>query len=324
MIVEPRDGARPFRDAVAGYRRLWDVTAARGPFKHIPSIMAGFDARPMVLDGQIQAKEDGGWPLLNGHESWYTRTPADVGNFVREAINWVEANPSMRVEAAPAPPLVLIQSWNEIQEGAYILPTDGEGYGYLQAVAEAIGVPWTAPPRHTLRVSASVGATLTSTPPGIRCPPTCVGTFDEGLEVTLQAAPRRGFLLDRWTGCTPSDASCSLVLVGDAGIHLAMRRMTTHRRTLSFALTGRLVARGRLEVPDGLALCATKEPVQIQQRRGARWVTVASTRTTETGHYSVALGDRNATLRAFVPQATFSGRTCRAASSRPLAHTRSP
>ena len=50
----------------------------------------------------------------------------------------------MRVEPAPAPPIVLIQSWNELQEGAILLPTDENGYGYLRAIADAVGVSWAA------------------------------------------------------------------------------------------------------------------------------------------------------------------------------------
>lgn len=319
MIVEPRDGPRPYVDAVGGYRQLWDVTAARGPFPHIPSIMAGFDARPMILAGQIQEREKGGWPLLNGHESWFTRSPADVGTFVRDAISWVEAHPSMRVEPAPAPPVVLIQSWNEIQEGAYILPTDGEGYGYLQAIAEASGISWAQPPKHTVRVTASAAATVTSTPSGIRCPPTCAGAFDEGVEVMLNAASRPGFVLVRWTGCTPSEASCSLVLVGDANVRTASSR-SVQRRTVSLALTGRLVARGRLQVVDGFVLCARAERVQIQRRRGSGWILVGTTHTTASGDYSILLPDRRGTYRSFVPRNAFGGRTCIAAASRPLTY----
>jgi hypothetical protein len=127
-ILEPRDGPRPYSDVAAAIKRMWDVIAQRSPFPHIPSVMAGFDARPMILAGQIQPPDQGGWPLLNGHETWFETTPADVGGLVRDAVSWVQAHPSMRVEPAPAPPVVLIQSWNELQEGAILLPTDHDGY----------------------------------------------------------------------------------------------------------------------------------------------------------------------------------------------------
>jgi hypothetical protein len=303
-------------------RRLWDVMAARSPIPHIPSIMAGFDARPMILAGQIQPREDGGWPLLNGHETWFTRTPAAVGSFVRDAITWVETHPAMRVEPAPAPPLILIQAWNELQEGSYLVPTDGDGYGYLQAVAEAAGMQWAPPPRRTLRVNASNGATVTSAPPGIRCPPTCDGSFDEGFEVTLRSAAGPGFVLDRWTGCTEApDGSCSLVVL-DATSVAARITAADQRRTISFSLHGHLAARGRLRSLDGYAACANQEPVQIQQRRASRWVVVAVTRTTRSGTYSIGLRDRAGTYRALVPRSAFAGHSCRSTSSRLATYAR--
>jgi hypothetical protein len=318
MIVEPRDGPRPYADAVAGYKRLWEVSAARGPFRHIPSIMAGFDARPMILAGQIQPREQGGWPLLNGHQSWFTRSPGDVGSFLSEAISWVESHPSMRVEAAPAPPLVLIQSWNELQEGAYILPTDGEGYGYLQAIAKAAGVQWQPPPKRTVRIMSATAATVTSTPAGIRCPPTCAGTFDEGTEVTLAAAPREGFILESWNGCTSSGSTCSLVLVGDRSVGITLGR-AGQRRTVTLAVGARRIGRGRLVVLDGFTLCAKEEPVQLQRRVGSRWKSVITTHTTASGSYSIVLPKRAGTYRAFVPANSFGGRNCSAAASRAVA-----
>jgi hypothetical protein len=142
-ILAPEDGARPYPEVAAAIKSTWDVIAQRSPVPHIPSVMAGFDARPVILAGQVQPPDQGGWPLLLGHETWFSTTPGDVGGLVRDGVNWVQANPSMRVEPAPAPPLVLIQSWNELQEGAIMLATHDSGYGFGQALATALGLPWT-------------------------------------------------------------------------------------------------------------------------------------------------------------------------------------
>src|SRR5438105_15457082 len=119
----------------------------------------------------------------------------------------------MRVEPAPAPPVVLIEAWNELGEGAYLVPTDEDGYSYGQAIAQAVGIPWTPPPKHTLRVTPSSRGTVTSTPAGLVCPPACTANFDEGLQVTLTSRTDHGFRLDGWTGCTDTHPTCSVVLV---------------------------------------------------------------------------------------------------------------
>jgi hypothetical protein len=152
-ILEPRDGPRPYREVAAAIERTWEVIAQRSPFPHIPSVMAGLDARPMILAGQIQPPQEGGWPLLNGHKTWFETTAAEVGGLVGDAVAWVNAHPSMRVEPAPAPPVVLVQSWNELQEGAIVVPTEANGYSYGKAIATALGLSWKTV--HTRRISVS-------------------------------------------------------------------------------------------------------------------------------------------------------------------------
>jgi hypothetical protein len=300
---------------------MWEVIAQRSPFPHIPSVMAGFDPRPMILAGQIQPPDQGGWPLLNGHETWFETTPADVGGLVRDAVSWVQANPRMRVEPAPAPPVVLIQSWNELQEGAILVPTDQDGYGYGQAIAQAVGIPWTQPPKHALSVTPSTRGMVTSTPAGISCPPTCAAGFDEGVQVTLTARAKRGSLLDHWSGCTDSDPTCSVVLVRDSTVR-PIFLATVQRRTLSLRLSGRLVARGRLSVRDGFNGCASYEQVQIQRRRGRGWLTVTSAQTDTAGRYTVKMRDRPGEYRARAPRDSVQGHHCVAASSQTVTHGR--
>ena len=320
-ILEPQDGPRPYSEVAAAIKRMWQVFAQRSPFPDIPSVMSGLDARPMILAGQVQPPAQGGWPLLLGHETWFVTTPAEVGGLLRDAVSWVQANPSMRVEPAPAPPVVMIESWNELQEGAIVVPTDQNGYSFGQAIAQAVDIPWLPPPKHTLRVAPSSRGTVTSEPPGISCPPTCTAQFDEGLQITLTASAKRGSLLDRWSGCTDPDPTCSVVLLGDSTVRPVLLA-TVQRRTLSLRLAGHLVASGRLSVRDGFSNCAPFEQLQIQRRRGRGWLTVTSTQTNGSGGYTVEMGDRPGAYRARVSQDSVGGHTCLSTTSRSVVHGR--
>jgi len=41
----------------------------------------------------------------------------------------------LRPESAPAPPLVLIEAWNELGEGSFVVPTAADGTTYGDAIA---------------------------------------------------------------------------------------------------------------------------------------------------------------------------------------------
>jgi hypothetical protein len=90
----------------------------------IPTAMAGWDPRPW--------NETEG---ITGDLMWYSRTPAEVATFVQSAITWTAANPQLRPEPAPTPPLILIEAWNEFGEGSHMIPTADDGTTYGDAVA---------------------------------------------------------------------------------------------------------------------------------------------------------------------------------------------
>lgn len=136
LAVQPVDGAMPYSSLVSAEERNWERYGQQSPLPYIPSVAAGWDGR--AADERPE-----------GHLFWFTRSPTELGGFVKDAIAWVGRNPRMRVEPAPAPPVVLIEAWNELQEGAYVLPTTDDGYRFGQAIAGALGLPWkTDHPRH--------------------------------------------------------------------------------------------------------------------------------------------------------------------------------
>ena len=102
---------------------IWDTESGL-PQSYIPTIMAGWDARP--------------W---NTPPSWYfnpTRTPVAVAAHLQNAIDWIDDNPTL----ATPERLVMIYAWNELGEGGYIVPTLGDPTGlYLDAIKEVVFFP---------------------------------------------------------------------------------------------------------------------------------------------------------------------------------------
>lgn len=121
-------GAHPSSVEAKMYEWAWEKLATESPHPYIPTVMDGWDPRPW--DEKTKGK------VLR----WYDRSPEVLEEMVRSAIDTVNAHPkTMRVERTPAPPLVLIEAWNEMGEGSYIVPTVGEGNKYGEAVARAVG-----------------------------------------------------------------------------------------------------------------------------------------------------------------------------------------
>jgi len=100
---------------------IWSQAASNSPLPFVPVAMDGWDPRP--------------W---NGGQ-WFSRSPQDVATFVDASINWANANPALRLESSPTPPLVIMEAWNEFGEGSHLLPTVGEGTAYGDAVAAILG-----------------------------------------------------------------------------------------------------------------------------------------------------------------------------------------
>jgi hypothetical protein len=150
LDVQPVDGPIPYSRLVTAEEANWQRYANQRRFPYIPSVAGGWDPRP--ADERPE-----------GHLFWFKRSPQEFGAFLRDAIAWVQTHPSMRVEPAPAPPLVLIEAWNELAEGAQVLPTVQDGYAYGRAVANALGMPWHTLHRRHITITDTAHRTVTGT-----------------------------------------------------------------------------------------------------------------------------------------------------------------
>jgi IPT/TIG domain/Glycosyltransferase WbsX len=120
----PVNGMLPFSTLSAAGLWTWNEAAQSSLLPFIPTAMAGWDPRPWNETESI-----------SGDLMWYSRTPQDVATFAQAAIAWAAANPQLRPEPAPTPPLVLIEAWNEFGEGSHVIPTAGDGTRYGDAIA---------------------------------------------------------------------------------------------------------------------------------------------------------------------------------------------
>ena len=94
------------------------------------------------------------------------------------------------------------------------------------------------PPSPTveLSVSESGSGTVTSSPGGIICGSTCIGSFDAGTSVTLTAVPASGSSFAGWSGaCSGSSGTCTVVLnqptTVAAGFHVIPLLLTVSETT---------------------------------------------------------------------------------------------
>ena len=132
FIPPPVNGMLPFSSLSAAGHWIWSECALKCPLPAIPVAMDGWDPRP--------------WNEMapNGDLVWFSRTPQDVASHVGDTIAAANANPRLRVEPAPAPPMVLIEAWNELGEGSYLVPTVGDGSSYGDSLSGLLGGPSSA------------------------------------------------------------------------------------------------------------------------------------------------------------------------------------
>jgi hypothetical protein len=119
-------GVQPFSELSDVGTWIWNQGALNSPLPFIPVAMSGWDARPW-------GENEPGRPAF-----WFSRSPQEVTTFVSDAITWAESNPQVRPEPSPTPPVVLIEAWNELGEGSYLVPTMGDGSSYGDSLASML------------------------------------------------------------------------------------------------------------------------------------------------------------------------------------------
>jgi hypothetical protein len=94
-----------------------------------------YSAVPTIVSASM------GWnaaPWAENNDSWKL-TPADFQSLL------VSAKSAMAARSGSIPTsMILLDNWNEYGEGHYIAPTQGDGYGYLDAVGAAFSPNWPA------------------------------------------------------------------------------------------------------------------------------------------------------------------------------------
>ncbi len=126
------NGMLPFSNLSDAGKWIWSQGAVKSPVPFIPVSMTGWDPRPW--------NEREFW---TNDLVWFSRSPQEVTPFVEDAITWAESNPKVRAEPSPAPPIVLMEAWNEMGEGSYLTPTVGDGTSYGDSLAAMLATPST-------------------------------------------------------------------------------------------------------------------------------------------------------------------------------------
>jgi hypothetical protein len=99
------------------------------------------------------------------------------------------------------------------------------------------------PPTQTLAVATVGQGTLTSSPPGIACPPSCRHAFPAGTPVRLVARPANGWHLLSWEQACTGPAGCMVRMRGPRGPRRARARFVADTAALGAAFARYLRAR---------------------------------------------------------------------------------
>lgn len=118
-------GEQPFSLVSEAGKWIWSQAVTNSKLPFIPVAMDGWDPRPWA-EGNV----------------WFNRTPPDVSGFVNDEINWTKSNTQLWPNNPLVNrPLVLIEAWNEIGEGSYLIPTVDDGTTYGDALATMLTGP---------------------------------------------------------------------------------------------------------------------------------------------------------------------------------------
>jgi hypothetical protein len=131
-IEAPLDtsGEQPFTGLADVAKWIWNEAGLKSPLAFIPLAPDGDDPRSPEADHFSDR------PLY-----WFKRAPEDVATLVADGITWAESNSRVRPEPLPAPPVLFIGTWNELGNGAYLVPTLDDGTSYGDALASMLASP---------------------------------------------------------------------------------------------------------------------------------------------------------------------------------------
>ena len=112
-------GENPYSVLVNGSIGFWNGFANTDRVPYIPVVTAGWDPRPWKKGA-----------------FWYDRTPSEFADFVTQAMQWSLAHPI--TPNLSGTPVIVVEAWNELGEGSYIMPTRGDGDAYARALRNAV------------------------------------------------------------------------------------------------------------------------------------------------------------------------------------------
>jgi hypothetical protein len=123
-------GMQPFSVLADVANWIWDEGGVKSPVSFIPLVSDGYDPRPASAD------HDPNRPIY-----WVSHSPQEFASLVLDGITWAESNPRVRPEPPPTPPIILISCWNELSNGAYLVPTLDDGTSYGDSLAAVLASP---------------------------------------------------------------------------------------------------------------------------------------------------------------------------------------
>jgi hypothetical protein len=188
--LEILSGPQPFSTLADTGEWIASQGALKSPLAVIPVAQDGWDPRPNQPPT----------PVI----FWANRTPADLSAFVQGTITLAESNVRVRPEPSPAPPMVILQAWNELLQGSMLVPTAGDGTSFGDAIGAMLSSPSTQL-RSVLAVNDSGAADPNRNASGTLVDAN--GTAMAGATVTVSHTPTSGtYGQNQLSGQAPANA----------------------------------------------------------------------------------------------------------------------
>ncbi|MDR1061662.1 MAG: glycoside hydrolase family 99-like domain-containing protein [Clostridiales bacterium] len=106
-----------YLDILKRAEQEWEAFSGAGSLPYFPHVSVGWDSNPRYRDFKPGVVRNNG--------------PENFGKALALAKKYADSRPSQ-------PALITVNSWNEWTEGSYLEPDDLHGYGYLQAIKDAV------------------------------------------------------------------------------------------------------------------------------------------------------------------------------------------